>query len=401
MTPQDVSLAAKFETSDRIRTCGLAPVYMTLNVTEFASRTTHLTLSYQLSPSIMYSRIDRAAKRGNSSQFTDEQPRRGMRAYLLVGHGGTEQLEYRDDVTLPEPGPGEVRVAVGAAGLNNTDIWTRKGAYGTESDRLAMVGWRRVPLQFPRIQGGDIAGRIDAVGEGVDAARIDQRVLVNPVLYSDDAASDGLENAGLIGSERDGGFAEYCVVPSENAATIESVLSDAELATFPIAWLTAEHMLARARVECGDTILITGASGGVGSALAQLSQLRGAKVVAIAEASKAKRMAELGVMRVIAREEFEMYGADALGDVAGTISVVADIVAGAGFSALLQALSPRGRYVCAGAIAGPEVRLDLRTLYFKHVTLIGSTLVPVRTSHEWCHGSRAGASIHYLRQLTH
>lgn len=297
-----------------------------------------------------------------------------MRAYLLVGHGGPERLVYRDDVARPEPGTGEVRIAVAAAGLNNTDIWTREGVYGTESDPMATAGWRRVPLEFPRIQGGDIAGRIDAVGRGVDPARIGERVLVNPVLYSDDAASEGLYDASLIGSERDGGFAEYCTVPAENAVAVNSMLSDAELATFPIAWLTAEHMLARAVVADGETVLVTGASGGVGSALVQLARLRGAEVVAVAGADKAELVAELGAAKVVIREDFARLGADALGGRAGRIDVVADLVAGAGFPALLQVLATCGRYVSAGAIAGPQVELDLRTMYLKHLTLIGSTV---------------------------
>ena len=101
-----------------------------------------------------------------------------MKAVLLTGHGGLEKLEYREDVPTPEPAEGEVLIAVGAAGINNTDIWTREGAYGTEDDPATTSGWRRGnPMRFPRIQGADIVGRIVGVGGGVNASRIGERVI--------------------------------------------------------------------------------------------------------------------------------------------------------------------------------------------------------------------------------
>ena len=207
-----------------------------------------------------------------------------MRAVLLTGHGGPERLDYREDVAEPEPGAGEVLIAVGAAAINNTDIWTREGAYGSADDPAAVSGWRREPMAFPRIQGADVAGRIVAVGAGVPETRIGERVIVNPVLYSD--LGDGLVGMGYLGSERDGGFAEFVAVPAANALAIESDLGDAELASFPTAYLTAEGMLDRARVAAGEMLLVTGASGGVGSALVQLARARDARVVALAGRGK-------------------------------------------------------------------------------------------------------------------
>ena len=138
-----------------------------------------------------------------------------MKAVLLTGHGGLEKLEYREDVPTPEPAQGEVLIAVDAAGINNTDIWTREGAYGTEDDPATTSGWRRGnPMRFPRIQGADIVGRIVGVGGSVNASRIGERVIVDNALYS--GGEEGLVDSGLIGSERDGGFAEYVAVPAEN-----------------------------------------------------------------------------------------------------------------------------------------------------------------------------------------
>lgn len=195
-----------------------------------------------------------------------------MKAVLLTGHGGLEKLEYREDVPTPEPTRDEVLIEVGAAGINNTDIWTREGAYGAEDDPDKVQGWRREPLKFPRIQGADIAGRIVAVGDGVYEGRINERVIVDNALYDGD--EEGLLSCGIVGSERDGGYAEYVTVPAENAHTVESALSDAELATFPTAYITSLRMLNRVRITQEETILVTGASGGVGTGLVQLAKLR-------------------------------------------------------------------------------------------------------------------------------
>ena len=223
-----------------------------------------------------------------------------MKAVLLTGHGGPEKLEYRADVPAPEPAAGEVLIEVGAAGVNNTDLWTREGAYGAVNDPEATGGWRRgESMRFPRIQGADIAGRIVAVGEGVAGSWVGERVLVDPTLYAEEGG--GLVGTGLIGSERDGGFAEYVAVPSENAHVIESALDDEELATFPTAYVTAERMLKRARLVAGETVLVTGASGVVGSALVQLAKARGARVVAVVGPGKEEKVREIGADWVVGR----------------------------------------------------------------------------------------------------
>ena len=295
-----------------------------------------------------------------------------MRAVLLTGHGGPEMLEYREDIPTPVPAPGEVLVRVAACGVNNTDIWVREGAYGSDDDPGAVSSWRRgQPLEFPRIQGADIAGRIAASGEGVDEGIAGKRVMVDFGIYNDSGPS--LANVDYIGHGRDGGFAEYCAVPAENAHIVETPLSDAELATLCCAYVTAERMLARAQVTGGEIVLVTGASGGVGTGLIQLARARGAVPVAVASARWADALLDLGAQAVIARESGDLGEAirSTLG--ARPVDVVADVVAGPMFKSLLNALRPEGRYVTAGAIAGPLVELDLRTVYLKHLDLIGST----------------------------
>ena len=295
-----------------------------------------------------------------------------MRAVLLTGHGGPEMLEYREDIPTPAPAPGEVLVRVTACGINNTDIWVREGAYGSDHDPGAVSSWRRGrPLEFPIIQGADIAGRIAAVGDGVDEGIVGKRVMVDFGIYNDPGPS--LANVDYIGHGRNGGFAEYCAVPAGSAHIVATPLSDAELATFCCAYVTAERMLARAHVTGGEIVLVTGASGGVGTGLVQLARARGAVPVAIASGRWADALLELGAQTVIARESDDLDAAirSTLG--ARPVDVVADVVAGPLFKTLLNVLRPEGRYVTAGAIAGPLVELDLRTVYLKHLDLIGST----------------------------
>ncbi len=295
-----------------------------------------------------------------------------MKAVLLKGFGGYDQLEYREDVAIPEPPKDEVLIKVSACGINNTDIWTREGAYGGSQDNPAISGWRGGSIDFPRIQGADIVGYIFDVGDGVLSSRIGDRVMVNPTLYG--RTTDDPPYTGFIGSERDGGFAEYACAPSENAHKIDSPFSDEQLATFMCAYLTAEHMLNRAALKKAETIIVTGASGGVGSALVQLAKLRGANVVAVTAKGKAQSLRELGADAVVTRGEPDWYLAirDQLGKT--SIDVAADVVAGPLVSGLLEILRHKGRYVTAGAIANPNVTIDWRKIYLKQLDVLGSTL---------------------------
>ena len=290
-----------------------------------------------------------------------------MHAVLLTGHGGFEKLDYRDDVPVPHPQHGEVLIRVAAAGVNNTDINTRIGWYAESASEAEDAGWTGNAFSFPRIQGADCCGHIVAVGEGVDPVRVGARILVEPVFRNDDAS---LADAVYFGSERDGAFAEYTVVPSVFAHTITSDLSDAELASFPCAYSAAENMLTRAGVSVGETVLITGASGGVGSAAVQLAKRRGAHVIAVVGKDKTEAIYALGANRAVDR------GADLPAALGGeSVDVVIDVIGGPHFAGLLSVLKRGGRYAVAGAIAGPSVTLDLRTLYLKDLRLIGCTVL--------------------------
>ncbi len=296
-----------------------------------------------------------------------------MNAVQLIGHGGPEKLVYRKDVPVPVPARGEVLVEVSACGMNNTDIWVREGAYGTDGDPDAVSSWRQdnSSLTFPRIQGADVSGVIAAVGEDVPESRIGERIMLDFSIYNGDGIS--LADVDYIGHGRDGGYAEYMTAPSENAHAIKTDMSDAELATFCCAYLTAEHMLDRAAVAAGENVLVTGASGGVGSGLVQLCRARGAVPYAVAGASKLAQVKALGAEAVIARDVDDLPGAVAEATGGGVIDVVADVVGGPMFNDLITILRPEGRYTTAGAIGGPVVELDLRRIYLKHLQLHGSS----------------------------
>jgi alcohol dehydrogenase len=303
---------------------------------------------------------------------TDAVPRT-MKAVLLTGHGGLDKLVYRKDVPVPEPAAGEVLIEVTACGMNNTDVWVRQGAYGTEEDPGEISSWRRgrPTLTFPRIQGADTVGRIVAVGDGVPPERVGERVMVDFSIYNTD--SDSLADIDYMGHGRDGGYAEYMALPAENAHCVRTDMADADLATFCCAYLTGEHMLDRARVAAGERVLITGASGGVGSGLIQLCRARGAVPYAVTSRGKADEVHAVGAEAVIVRDDGDFVRAVHTATGGGPIDVVADLVAGPLFNDLLRVLRPEGRYTTAGAIAGPVVQLDLRTVYLKHLEIHGSS----------------------------
>ena len=303
-----------------------------------------------------------------------------MTGVYLTGHGGLDKLDYRDDIPMPSPASDEVLIQIMAAGINNTDINTRIGWYSKKVTTSTNDGggagfsevddddasWSGSPLSFPRIQGADICGYIKAVGENVDPKRIGQRVLVRSMMQVPGSQERDYQ-CWTIGSEINGGFAQFAAIPSCEAYQVNCDWSDAALASIPCAYSTAENLLHRVALK-DETVLITGASGGVGSAAVQLAKRRGAKVIAVSAAAKAKDVLALGADRVIDRDAD--FVAE-LGD--SSIDVVVDLVAGDKWPELLEVLKRGGRYCTAGAIAGPLVELDVRTLYLKDLTLMGCT----------------------------
>ncbi len=299
-----------------------------------------------------------------------------MKAVVTTGNGGYERLEYRD-VPVPTPAGGEVLLQVLAAGVNNTEINTRLGWYSStvtsgtvdataqENGGVKADGGWNLATPFPFIQGTDCCGRVVAVGPGGDEGAIGSRVLVRACMRESGFGSwDNL----WMGSDFDGAFAQFVKVPAGEIFEVDCDWSDAELGTIPCAYGTAENMVHRARVQDGERVLVTGASGGVGSAVVQLAKRRGGIVTAVAGKAKMELVRATGADRVITRGDDVVA---ALGE--ESVDVVVDNVAGPAFGKLLEVLKRGGRYVSSGAIAGPLVTLDMRTFYLKDLTLIGCT----------------------------
>ncbi|KAK4497154.1 hypothetical protein PRZ48_011604 [Zasmidium cellare] len=281
-----------------------------------------------------------------------------MTGVVLTGHGGLDKLEYRHDLKVPTPGPEEVLIQVAAAGINNTDINTRIGWYskGTTTATEEAHGstgpsqsddatWSGTPLHFPRIQGADCCGYIVAVGSNVSPDRIGQRVLVSSILRQ--PVNYEPYKCWTFGSECDGGFAQYTTAPARD---------------------TYRGMLHRAKITAGETVVITGASGGVGLAAVQLVKRREARVIAVCGHAKAEDVRAAGADLTINRGDSIHERLDK-----NSVNVVVDLAAGPAFGELLDVLKRGGRYATAGAIAGPLVQLDVRTLYLKDLTFFGCT----------------------------
>lgn len=294
-----------------------------------------------------------------------------MLAAVMQRHGGSEALVVRQ-APKPSPSSGEVLVRVLAAGVNNTDIWTREGSYGTPGDPAATAGWKGVPIDTPRIQGADVVGVIEDVGKGTDAARVGERVLIDPATYADGGAD--ADPVAILGSEYDGGFAEYCVVDSDHAHDVSaSPLTDRELACLPIAYGTAAGMLSRAEAGADETVVVTGASGGVGVALVQLASALGLRVLAVSTPDKADALVGMGASAVFDRGSSSLPD-DVRSAAPGGVDLVADVVGGPLFSGWPGLIRDHGRIVVAGGFAGPVVTLDLRRLYLGHKRILGSTM---------------------------
>ena len=310
-----------------------------------------------------------------------------MKAFVLKGHGDFDQLQWHEDWPLPVAEGDEVVIRVGACGLNNTDINTRTAWYSKAVSENTTGGafeeaddedatWGGAPVSFPRIQGADVVGEVVSVGPDGDTSLSGKRVMIDTWLrdWSDPTNRD---KCGYYGSECDGGFAEYTKISQKHVHVVNSPLTDSELATFATSYITAENMLERAQVSAGDTVLITGASGGVGSALIQLVNRRGATSIALSSQSKMDELKALGAHHVIDRDVTNLKAAlkQAIGK--DTVSVLADVVGGPQWPLWLDSIERGGRLTCAGAIAGPMVDFDLRTFYLRDLTFTGATIVPV------------------------
>jgi len=304
-----------------------------------------------------------------------------MSAMLLTGHGDVDRLVYRDDVPTPRPGTGEVLVRVTATAKNNTDRKAREGLYPVKKGQVTSFAMGGEPtLTFPRIQGADIAGRVAAVGEGVDPARIGERGLLDFNLYAD-ARRDINLTPDYYGHGADGGFAEYVAVPSGQFHSVPNPeLADAELAAMGMcSYQTAYHMMTSARVSAGERVLVTGASGGVGTALIQLCRIVGAIPYAVSQPEKAAALIALGAEAVIDRGDLASFVPRVLEATGGApIDAVMDLVGGEMtelfIDTMIHDMTARATYPrlsIAGASGGNISEILWTRIYLYQVQLFG------------------------------
>lgn len=305
-----------------------------------------------------------------------------MAAMLLTGHGGIEKLQYHQDVATPKPKAGEVLVQVTATAKNNTDRKAREGLYPTKDkgDVTSFAMGGTPTLTFPRIQGADVAGRVVAVGEGVDAECIGQRGLLDFNIYADERRDINL-TPDYYGHGADGGYAEYIAVPADQFYHVPNPeLHDAELASMGMcSYQTAYHMMTAAGISAGERVLVSGASGGVGSALIQLCRIVGAIPYAVSQLDKTNALKALGAEAVIDRGDLPTFVDRVLKTTGGKpIDAVMDLVGGEMTNLFIdtmivdmQGRASYPRLSIAGASGGNLSEMMWTRIYLYQVQIFG------------------------------
>jgi NADPH:quinone reductase-like Zn-dependent oxidoreductase len=289
-----------------------------------------------------------------------------VKAIVYSQHGGPEVLQYKD-VPEPQIGPTDVLVRVHACALNHLDLWLRKGIPG-------------VPIPLPRIPASDIAGEVAKIGEKVANTQVGAKVLLQPGI------SDGLcvhclagrdnmcRNYTLFGQGVDGGCAEFVKSPAVNVLPIPTGLSFEQAAAIPLVFLTAWHMLiGRAHLQPGETVLVLGAGSGVGSAAIQIAKHAGARVIATAGSeAKLAKARELGADDVIDHSKQKISGEVKRITARRGVDIVFEHVGLATWDESIYSLTPGGRLVTCGATTGYDAKIDLRYLFTRQISLLGS-----------------------------
>lgn len=289
-----------------------------------------------------------------------------MKAVVFKQHGGPEVLEYTE-VPAPAIKPNEVLIEVKACALNHLDVWARGGLPGI-----------KIPL--PHILGNDIAGVVQEVGELVTWVSPGAEVMVQPSVSCGHCAEclGGRDNFcrdyDMLGYRLDGGYAEFVAVPGVNLIPKPNSLSWEEAAALPLVTLTAWHMLVtRAKVQPGEAVLIHAAGSGVGSIGIQVAKLRGARVIATAGSDdKLAKAKTLGADEVINyRQEDWPQQVRRLTDRRG-VDVVFEHTGTATWPGSVAAVKNNGRIVTCGATSGYDAQTDLRQVFYRHLTIMGS-----------------------------
>jgi len=289
-----------------------------------------------------------------------------MKAMIFSEHGGPEVLRYTD-VSDPQIGAGEVLVRVRACALNHLDLWVRRGLPG-------------ITIPMPHILGSDISGEVARVGSSVTNVKVGERVLLNPgiscghCLHCLRGNDNFCREYTLFGYKVDGGYSEYVAAPAVNVVPMPTNLTFEEAAAVPLVFLTAWHMLiTRARLQPGETVLVLAAGSGVGSAAIQIAKSTGARVIATAGSElKLQKAKELGADEVLLHT-IPNFSRDVkrLTERRG-VDVVVEHVGDATWHESLASLAVGGRLVTCGATTGYEGKIDLRYLFSRHISILGS-----------------------------
>jgi len=293
-----------------------------------------------------------------------------MRAAVFSRFGGPEVVEVRDDVPVPVPGPGEVRIKVEASAMNHLDLWVRRGL--------------PVETPMPHIGGSDIAGTVEAIGPGSEDVPLGTRVVVDPSLSYDWYDGQGRGESfpqhrlRLIGEHTQGGFAEYAVAPAANLLELPEGFPATEAAAAGLVFVTAWHgLMTRGALRAGERLLVTGGSGGVSTAAIQIAKMAGATVFVVTSGpANVERVRDLGADVAYDREAVD-FSREVWRDTGKRgVHLVLDAVGEAVWPQCLKALAPGGRLVTCGATSGSRGSTEIRVVFWKQLTILGSTMGP-------------------------